>query len=106
MNQEVAILGMCVRSSTFSRLEANRRTETNTSSVVAPTLDLTQAGKEVTSPKSTAKGGLLHGVSGISMKSVRRMLGKAVVKQFRPSRVAKRFVQERDKKGHMLGITQ
>ena len=40
------------------------------------------------------------------MKSILRMRGKAVVKQFRPSRVAKRFVQERDKKGHTLGITQ
>ena len=37
----------------------------NTSAVVAPTLDLTQAGKEVTSPKSRAKGDLLPGVSGI-----------------------------------------
>ena len=45
----------------------------NSAAVVANTLDVTlQAGKEVSSLKSRGKGGLLHGVSGIPVKSILR----------------------------------
>ena len=76
------------------------------SAVVAKTLDISSAGTEIISHKSRAKGDLPHCVSGIPVESILREVGEAVVRKFRLSRVAKRCVQEREKKGTTLGITQ
>ena len=71
---------------------------------VAKTLEITQAEEDLCSLKVKVKGGFLHGVSAIPMKSTAQEVGKTTVKKFRLSRVAQRFVQEREKKGRMLGV--
>ena len=48
--------------------------------VVAKTLDITRAAKEITSFQSTAKGDFLHGVSGFPEKSILRKVCTEVVK--------------------------
>ena len=74
--------------------------------VVAKTLDITQAGKEATSLQNRPKVDLLHGVSAIPVRSILQNVGQEVTKKFRPPRVAKRFVQERERRGHASGLVQ
>ena len=62
IKKEVANLGISVRSSIPKRLEANQRSDIILCPI-AKTLDIIQAGKEITLPKFKAKGDFLHGVS-------------------------------------------
>ena len=60
----------------------------------------TKQREEVTLPKSRAKGDLLHGVSAIPVKT------SSEKKKFRVSRVTRRCVKQREKKGPPLGVIQ
>ena len=93
----IANLGINVRLSKRTRLEANQRNGIFLWS--SPKLDHTQAEDKITSLKIIAKGDLLHGVSAISVKSILQTTGKCIVKRFRLARVADRFVKEPENKG-------
>ena len=76
-----------------------------TSVVFSKKVDLTQAeGKYVTSLKRIAKGGLLHGVSAIPVKSIEQKIVKNIVKKCRLAGVTERLLKEREKKCPTLGI--
>ena len=89
-----------MRSSVRKRLGAKKKKKRTDSVVVATTSDHTQAMEEVTLPKSRAKGDLLHGVSAIPVKT------SSEKKKFRVSRVTRRCVKQREKKGPPLGVIQ
>ena len=86
---------------------ASKPQKRKNSLVVAETLDHTKAEEEIPSLKVIAKGNVLHGISAIPVKSISQKIVKNIVKKKnRLSRVAERFVEEREKKSHTLEIIQ
>ena len=62
--------------------------------------------KKRTNSVAVAKNIGYDGVSGILVQAILQNMGEEVATKFRPSRVAQRFDQERDKKSHTLGVVQ
>ena len=89
----------------LNRLKANQGSDRNLWQSPKHWISTKQQ-KEVTSLHFRAKGDFLHGMSAIPVRYALQNFGGEVAKKFRQSRVAKRSVQQREKKCHTLRIIQ
>ena len=95
----------CAFKHILNRLKANQGSDRNLWQSPKHWIS-TKHQKEVTSLDFRAKGDILHGMSAIPVRSALQNIGGEVARKFRQSRVAKRSVQQREKKCHTLRIIQ